>query len=154
MRSRADWVPRADVLVAVGFFLALVLEGCGGQPYGVVPIRGKVTYEDGSLIPAPKLLLELNSLEKKKDEKTYPRPGRAEINVSDGTFSNVSTYDYGDGAILGEHKVVVKAFDQNGAPSYHYFPKEYSDATTTPLKIQVGSEREFHIKLPKPPGIR
>jgi len=128
----------------------LLLEGCGGQPYGVVPIRGKVTYEDGSLIPAHSLLLEFNSQEKPKDPKTFPRPGRAEVNVADGTFSNVSTYDYNDGAIRGQHKVVVKAFDQNGSPVYHLFPKEYSDVTTTPLTIEVGSQREFHIKVPKP----
>jgi hypothetical protein len=149
-KTCSEWGQRFCILTGMGLLGGLVLQGCGGQPYGVVPIRGKVTYEDGSLIPAPSLLVELNSLQPKKDEKTFPRPGRAEVNVADGTFSNVSTYDYNDGAIRGQHKVVVKAFDQNGSPVYHLFPKEYSDVTTTPLTIEVGSQREFHIKVPKP----
>ncbi|HPP53453.1 MAG TPA: hypothetical protein PK777_10915 [Thermoguttaceae bacterium] len=153
-RTSSEWSQRVFVLAGLGVLGGLLLQGCRGEPYGVVPIRGKVTYEDGSLIPAASLLLEFNSQEKPKDPKTYPRPGRAEVNVADGTFSNVSTYDYNDGAIRGEHKVVVKAFDKNGAPVYHLFDKKYSDATTTPLTIQVGSEREFHIKVPKPTGVR
>lgn len=126
-----------------------MLPGCGGNPYGVVKIRGKVTYEDDTLIPAPQILLEFVSQEKKLDEKTYPRPGKAEVNVADGTFASVSTYDPGDGVIAGEHKVVVKTY-KDGVPVYTYFPKEYSDATTTPLKIKVGQQREFPIKVPKP----
>lgn len=133
------------VAVLCGF-----LSGCGGNPYGVVPIRGKVTYDDGTLIPAPSIVVEFVSQEKNLDPKTYPRPGKAQVDVADGTFSSVSTYDYGDGAIVGQHKVVVKTYDQSGAPVYTYFPKEYSDATTTLLTEAVGDKRDFEIKVPKP----
>ncbi|MCS7303883.1 MAG: hypothetical protein NZ602_02080 [Thermoguttaceae bacterium] len=154
MKTLQNWMAHRRFGKGMLVALALLVAGCGGQPYAVVPIRGKVTYEDGSLIPAASLMLEFNSQEKPKDPKTYPRPGRAEVNVADGTFSNVSTYDPNDGAIRGEHKVVVKAYDKNGSPVYHLFPKEYSDATTTPLTINVGDQREFHIKVPKPAGVR
>ena len=124
------------------------LSGCGGDAYDTVDISGTVTYEDGSLIPAEQIMVEFNSQQKNLDEKTYPRIGKAEVNVKDGKFDVVSTYNFGDGVIVGEHKVVVKAY-QNGAPSHKFFPKTYSDVTTTPLKITVGAEREFPIKLPK-----
>ncbi len=130
--------------------LAALLSGCGGQPYSTVPISGTVKYEDGSLIPAPQIVLYFESQEENRDAKTFPRPGKAEVNVRDGTFDTVSTYEHGDGVILGEHKVVVEAFNADGAPVYAYFPKEFSDVTTTPRTITVGEKRQFDITLPKP----
>ena len=136
----------------IGLLPALLLLGslcgCGGQAYDTVDISGTVTYEDGSLIPAEQIFVEFNSQQKNLDEKTFPRIGKAEVNVKDGKFNVVSTYDFGDGAVVGEHKVVVKAYE-NGVPTDKFFPKQYSDETTTPLKITVGAEREFPIKLPK-----
>ncbi len=131
--------------------LAAISAGCGREPYGTVRIRGKVTYDDGSLIPAPALFVYFEPQVESVDSRTTPRRGFAEVNVADGTFRRVTTYAPGDGAIAGEHKVVIEALGETGAPVYTYFPREYSDAATTPLRIEVGSERTFHLQVPKLP---
>lgn len=133
-------------------FLAcvLLLAGCGGEPYSTVKISGTVTYEDGSLIPAPELFVYFEPQAENVDAKTAPRRGFAEVDVTDGTFDRVTTYSPGDGAIPGEHKVVIEVMGEGGVPDYSYFPRRYSDATTTPLTIEVGSKRSFELTVPKP----
>ena len=123
--------------------------GCNSQPYRVVPISGTVKYEDESLIPGEMIMLMFISQEAAIDRKTHPRAGRVKVNVADGTFKNVMTYEFGDGAIRGTHKVVVKAVGENESP-IDAVPPEYSDASTTPLTITVGDRREFNIRIPKP----
>ena len=141
---------RTYCTVIAGMILLSMISGCGSQPYGTVPISGKVTYEDGSLVPAPAIYLYFESQEENVDAKTFPRRGSAKVNVADGTFSEVTTYEPGDGAIPGKHKVVVEVLGDGGVPDYSYFPREYSDAATTPLNIEVGSKRSFDLTVPKP----
>ncbi len=130
--------------------LLMILSGCGGQPYGTTAISGKVTYEDGSLIPAPAITIYFEPQQESIDSKTFPRRGFAEVNVADGTFSRATTYEPRDGVILGPHKVVIEAIGEGGVPDYRYFPRIYSDAATTPLTIEVGSNRSFELTVPKP----
>lgn len=143
--SSARWV-----LLAGAVLLTAVSAGCDRQPYSTVRISGKVTYDDGSLIPATELMVYFEPQAESIDPKTTPRRGYAEVNVADGTFSRVTTYAPGDGAIPGEHKVVIEAIGEGGVPDYRYFPREYSDAMTTPLTIEVGSQRTFDLTVPKP----
>ncbi len=144
--SQGTFVPRSAVFLAG----VLLLAGCGGQPYSTVKISGTVTYEDGSLIPAPELFVYFEPQAESIDAKTAPRRGFAQVDVTDGTFDRVTTYSPGDGAIPGKHKVVIEAMGEGGVPDYSYFPREYSDATTTPLTIEVGSQRSFDLTVPKP----
>jgi len=133
-----------------GAILLGLSAGCGSQPYDTKAISGKVTYEDGSLIPAPAIYIYFEPQEENVDAKTFPRRGSAEVNVADGTFSEVTTYEPGDGAIPGKHKVVIEVLGDGGVPDYSYFPREYSDSATTPLTIEVGSQRSFDLTVPKP----
>ncbi len=128
----------------------LLTAGCGGQPYSTVRVSGKVTYDDGSLIPAPELFVYFEPQAEAIDPRTSPRRGFAQVNVADGTFNRVTTYTPGDGAIAGKHKVVIEAMGEGGVPDYRYFPREYSDVATTPLIIEVGSQRTFDLTVPKP----
>ena len=137
-------------VMACALLLFAGLTGCGSEPYSTVRISGTVTYEDGSLIPAPELIVYFEPQVESIDPRTTPRRGYAEVDVTDGTFSRVTTYAPGDGVIPGEHKVVIEAVGEGGMPDHSYFPPEYSDATTTPLTIEVGSQRTFDLQVPKP----
>jgi hypothetical protein len=138
-------------LLAVSF-VALAVVGCSsqGNPYGVTPVSGKVTYEDGSLIQAPIIYLKFFPDVPPKDSKTNPRPGSAWVNVSDGTFSAATTYKPDDGLIPGKHTVVVRATDREENPS-PALSLVYSDVSTTPLKVDVTpGGKPLELKLSKP----
>jgi len=85
---------------AVGFILLAALCGCGGK--GVYPVSGKVVFA-GSDEPARELAGYLITLE--AEEK--PISARAQVK-EDGTFV-LGTHGEDDGALLGKHKVVIKA---------------------------------------------
>lgn len=144
--SGVSHVSRALVLVAI----PLLLAGCSNTPYDIVPIHGKVTYEDGSLIPADKVYVWFYPQVDSLSAKVQPKPGMALLNREDGTFPLVSTSKHGDGVILGQHKVVVKLADESrtGADA---IPKIYTDPVTTPLQIEVtGRNQEVELKIKKP----
>ncbi len=133
--------------------VAPLLGGCGsGDPYGVIPVSGTVKYDDGSLIEAAQILITFIPQAEPVDSKTFPRPGITEANTADGTFDNLCTYGYGDGVILGEHKVTIKALDANEGYT-QAMPLEYIDVATTPLTVTVASgSTTFDFKIPKPKG--
>lgn len=131
----------------------LFLLGCGGgaAPFGVVPVKGKVTYEDGSVIPADSLRVEFVSQTPPKG-KEHPRPGAAAVNAKDGTFPYVTTWDPMDGAVTGKNKVTVQALDAMQIPT-DAVPKEYADAEKTPLEVDVKAGMpplELKVKKPAP----
>jgi hypothetical protein len=112
--------------------------GCGSQnPYGTVPASGKITYQDGSLIPAARIDIEFISQNPPIDAKTHPRPGVALVEPSDGSFV-VSTYEFGDGLIQGRHKVTVSAYDEK-RNRVKGVPASYADPATTPLEVDTAS---------------
>jgi len=120
--------------------------GCGGYkpPYGCTKVSGTVTYDDGSLIPAERIRLIFVSQAPPLDPKTPPKNGLAEADVKTGKFAGATTFDYNDGIIAGEHKVLVNCWG-NGK----LIPDEYRDVATTPLKVK-SSDSPFHFKIPKP----
>ncbi|MDZ7616660.1 MAG: hypothetical protein U1E05_06630 [Patescibacteria group bacterium] len=133
----------------VGVVLLVVLSGCNRQPYGTTAVRGKVTYEDGTLIPAPAMTIYFEPQQESIDEKTFPRRGFAQVDVADGTFNRATTYEPGDGLIAGPHKVVIEVTGEGGVPDYRFFPRAYSDAATTPLTIEVDGKQELTLTVPK-----
>ncbi len=141
------WLRFCSLLSAV----VVLLAGCGGsEPYRVIPISGTVSYEDGSLIPAYRIIVMFVPQVEALDSKTYPKPGEALVDPADGTFSEMTTYDYADGAVSGEHKVTVKATDEDENLTAAV-PVEYTDVTTTPLKVTVSRESTtFDLEIAKP----
>jgi len=138
-------------ILLLGACLAFLLAGCGAdQPYGLIPVSGTVTYEDGSLVPAAQIVVTFVPQAEPVDAKTYPRPGMAQVNLADGTFANVTTYEFADGAIVGENKVTIKAVDKDENPTGGV-PPEYTDVATTPLEVTVSRDNKvFDFKIPKP----
>lgn len=131
--SKRPWVSVCVVLA--GWSLAAVV-GCGGsEPFKMIPVSGKITYDDGSLISAARLRLEFKPQAKPIDPKTHPRPGSAEVNVKDGTFGSgkfqATTHIFGDGLIIGKHKVTAFSYDRQDNPT---------ELAVTPSEITVGPE--------------
>jgi hypothetical protein len=126
------------------------LAGCGsGKPWELVEVSGKVSYEDGSVIPINSMMLYFASQQPPADAKTFPRQGSVSVNIADGTFNNVTTYKYGDGLIAGKHKVVVAAYDIGGRDLSPKVPGEYATASTTPLEIDTAN-LPLEIRIRKP----
>lgn len=136
-----------------GLLGLLLIAGCGGSkdPFSYVKVKGKVTYADGSLIPAQRIKLTFNSELPPLDAKTYARPGVAEVNVADGTFDSETSHFAGDGLRPGKHKVQVQTFDKNEHP-VPLVPARYGDPKLTPVEIDTASG-DIDIKVDKPkPG--
>ena len=121
------------------------VSGCGpSNPYPVEKVSGKITYEDGTPIPASRLILVFVPQVQSVDPKTPPHKGRAEVNVKTGEFGSVSTFGFRDGIIRGEQKVFVEAVGTR-----KLVPGKYASEQTTPLKVN-SSESPFTLKVPKP----
>jgi hypothetical protein len=129
--------------------LSLVTAGCGGtgSPFESVPVSGQVTYEDGSPIPVQGMKLYFHSLEPPR-EGMHPRPATVGTD-SEGRFTDVTTYKYADGLVLGKHKVTILA--QKDATGPAPIPEDYSFPEKTPLVVEVtDSGQVLAIKVPKP----
>jgi hypothetical protein len=138
---------RFSFVPIVAFSIVSGTTGCGSNvPFDFVPVHGKVTYEDGSLIPADSILVTFNPLNTEKKGKIVPPGGQTQVNVQDGTFSAVSSHRANDGVAVGRHKVVVVAFQKGpkGSPvPSTAVPPAYHDASSTPLEIEVDSSDQF-----------
>jgi predicted small lipoprotein YifL len=133
------------LIAALSIFASIT--GCGSNaPFDFVPVHGKVTYEDGSLIKAESILVTFNPIVLKEKGKMVPPGGQTYVNVQDGTFSGVSSHRKDDGVAVGRHKVVVVAFEKgpNGSPvPSSSVPPIYRQESSTPLEIEVESKDQF-----------
>ncbi|TWT35451.1 hypothetical protein KOR34_03420 [Posidoniimonas corsicana] len=137
----------ARTVLGASVLSASMFMGCGGSrpSFGVVPVEGRVTYDDGT--PIPGVAVQFVPQTPPLDAKTVPRPGVAGI-ADDGTIAQVTTYNYGDGLVPGKHKVIVKSKTGNGQRTQAVDPK-YSSSETTPLMVDT-ADSPFEIKVEKP----
>lgn len=139
-------VGRRTTPVAAAMLL-LALAGCGGEPFRYTQASGKVTYDDGSLIPAHRL--EVTFLPQAEQAgAAQPRPAVAEVDVKSGAFNEVTSHKFGDGMLPGRHKVLVKALDNRGSPT-DLVPAEYRDPKKTPLEVDTKNS-PFDLKVARP----
>lgn len=143
----------SSALIA-GLSIAACVPGCGSNvPFDFVPVHGKVTYEDGSLIEADSILVTFNPILSEAKGKFVPPGGQTNINVQDGTFSSVSSHRKDDGVAVGRHKVVVVSFKKgpNGMPvPTAAVPPVYRNVNSTPLEIEVDSiDQVLDLKVSK-----
>jgi hypothetical protein len=129
-------------------WLLVLLSGCGArEPFSYAQVSGKVTYDDGALIPADPLVLTFIP-ESTGDGKTCPRPGTVTVDAATGQFSAVTSHKLGDGLVPGKYRVTL------GSPSVvPLFPGamslEYGDPGRTPLEIDTGNS-PFKLEVRKP----
>lgn len=119
-------------------FLAVLMVGCGGNKgaeYKTAPAKGKVMYQ-GQPVTAGIISLQPKEVAGAAENKTG-RPATGEIQ-SDGTFV-LSTYQTGDGAVIGKHRVTFMP-KAAGAESYEDRP------TPSPYVGLTPKEQEVEIK--------
>ena len=86
IQHRACWSAIAVYGCASALALAAI-SGCSrSQPYSCVKVSGKVTYKDGSLIPAQRMRLIFVPQTPAIDPKTPPKDGMTEVDVQTGKF--------------------------------------------------------------------
>jgi hypothetical protein len=149
---------RVPLAVCTMLFVASLV-GCGsGEPFAYVPANGTVTYEDGTVIPAPHLRLTFVAVNPPTsgDEKVFAPKGKADVNNADGTntdghFDVVTSHLYGDGLLPGKHKVIIVPVDAKELPMEGVVPPEYRDAAKTPAEVDT-AEQPLKIKVKKPAG--
>ena len=142
---RIRWLPLACGLLLLG--------GCGGsEPFSFVKVSGKVTYDDGTPIPADPLVLTFFPEAPALDAKTFPRPGMGVADPQTGVFNSISSHRAGDGLIRGKHKVTLTALNRDPLPA-SVVPREYANVATTPLEVDTDVPDSFILTIPKPkPG--
>lgn len=146
-RSARDWL--ACGLIAA---LAAGLGGCGGEPFKLVPVRGKVSYSDGSLIPGDQIVVRFIPQQAARSGKDVAPAAIGDVDPKDGTFPGVTSHTYLDGAVPGRHKVTLMAMKMG--PEGLMTPNKavaerYQKVETTPLEWDVGHDKgpaEFKIE--------
>lgn len=138
-------------LWTIAFVAGMLLAGgCGAnEPFPLVKVSGRITYDDGTLIPAEGNYVRLTFYPQTPslDPKTHPRPGTAEINLADGTFSCATTHHWGDGLTRGKHKVIISTDVLQAIPQG--VPSEYNSLQRTPLEVDT-SEQPFELRIRRP----
>lgn len=133
--------------------LLAVLAGCGGEPFSFVPVSGKITYSDGSLIPGQTIVVRFVPLEAQTSGKDVSGAATGYLNPQDGTFTGLTTHTDSDGVVPGRYKVVVMAVQNGpqGTGPTAAVPPRYQSANQTPLEVEVNSaSREFELTIEKP----
>jgi hypothetical protein len=126
------------IIIAGGYTL-----GCSRQPFKLVPVQGKITYEDGTPIPARRLQLWFTSQEPPADARTFPRPASAMVDVATGEFHEATSSRFGDGLAQGRHKVHLDIEPADLVPA------EFVSLATTPLEIDTG-QLPLQLSIPRP----
>ena len=129
----------------------VVCTGCGEKsPFTLVATSGRVTYEDGSPIPGPALLVTFWPQAEPLSPREYPRPASGMTDAATGVFDCLTTVRYGDGATVGPNKVLIVSNGAEGQPT-GAVPPEYASTDKTPLVVEVASGHgPYEIKIPKP----
>lgn len=126
--------------------MALPFVGCGEHLPGAAPVAGVVTL-DGKPVTSGTVIFS--------PAKGLPAHGELD---SQGRFV-LSTYQEGDGAIIGEHRIAVVAVTEDD-DSQHFerpptkpvrslLPERYASKTTSGLSFEVkqGEHNEARLEL-------
>ncbi|WP_299460727.1 carboxypeptidase-like regulatory domain-containing protein [uncultured Gimesia sp.] len=125
------------VLILLTLFLCV---GCSGSKDENLPdtvsVAGVVTYQGK---PVPEATIMLYPVKGRK-----PASGRSD---AAGKFT-LTTFKKNDGAIPGEHKVTVNAYESTpqGVSMKSAIPEKYTNQSSSPLKITI-TEAEPELKL-------
>lgn len=133
---------RSSVLLAVS--LCALLVGCGDGKPSAYPVSGVVTYQDKPVEGAQVIFMT-----------TGGRPAEGTTDTA-GKFV-LTTFDKGDGALPGQHKVTIVKMVKpaNADPNNPYvalenaLPKRYATTAETPLteEVKTSGANEFKFSL-------
>lgn len=123
-RAVQTWRPRRGRAYDAIAWL-LIVAGCGDGRPARVPVSGRVLI-DGKPLSAGNI-------------RVYPAANRAATAKiePDGRFT-LSTYEFGDGCVIGVHPVSVMGSTLLNARTMRWFaPKKYASAQTSGLVLDV-----------------
>jgi len=115
---------------------AVLLIGCGGPPVDLVPVRGTVTFEDGTV---PQGAVAKVYFEPVRDGPQAIRKVASGDIRPDGSFE-LMTRRPGDGVIPGKYKVLF-AVEQTYGGRESVLPARYSSVEETPFEVTVEPRR-------------
>lgn len=128
------------MIIRATAFCLLACVGCGQNLPSTAPVSGRVTYQGKPVV--------------KGNIMFRPEHGRAAGGVigPDGRYT-LTTFDPGDGATLGPHRVTIDAWQASGdqiTASIHWLvPEKYSRPATSPLTADVKEgENTIDFDLP------
>jgi hypothetical protein len=145
-------VRRTLLLLAVVAMVIGSVSGCGrAHPFEMVQVSGVVTYEDGSPIPADRIVIRFEPLSTVVGERVHPKAATSIVDPTDGSFGELTTFRYGDGVVSGRHKVLLVAVPGRGAGAKQkpLIPPEYGILDKTPLEVDT-ADSPFKLIVPKP----
>ncbi len=130
----------------VALIAVLGLAGCGGgeDVPETAPVSGVVLYK-GQPVDQAEVTFHPQG-------EGHPAVGRTD---TEGRFV-VTTYDQGDGAVLGTHTVTVQLMPEESLPGMEVqtagatpIPQKYADPSASPLTVEVkaGEENEVTLEL-------
>jgi hypothetical protein len=127
--------------------LAALCGGCADQgPFKYIPVSGRLTYEDGTPIPAKGMKLQFAPLDVQPVNGMHARIATADVDA-DGHFANATSYKYADGLVAGRHKVAIGyATDANGKL---LVLESCTSLGATELVVDTAS-LPLEIKVPRP----
>jgi hypothetical protein len=130
-----------------------VVAGCGSEPFAFVPVTGKITYTDNTLIPAEKLKVRLVPLDPARKGADVVGAATGEVNPRDGTFAGVTSHKPNDGVVPGRYRVMVIALTGKGEKPSGAVAAKYFSATESPLVIEVTRQKhdfpQLQVEKPK-----
>jgi len=124
-------------------WLALIF-GCGPSHPVTYPVQGSVKFEDGAPV-------EIGSVEFRSMEGEERTTARGKIE-KDGSFT-LSTFEPGDGALPGEHQVIVQQMViSEGLSAEHHqhgrrVPRKYADYSQSGLTAEIKAEKSNPIVI-------
>ena len=142
---------QATAAAIAALLVAVSAGGCKRSAQApMIAVSGKVTYEDGSLVPANQLELRFRTTQPELfQEKDYPATATARVDTRDGTFREMTTWQHGDGVIAGEYEVEVTRHGNEQDPG-GFEAEMYRGDRVWPSKVTVAPDKtEFEIAIPK-----
>lgn len=121
----------------------MLFAGCGARGPKTYPVTGEVVFEDGVALQGG--LIEFSSTEQEMSATGRIGP--------DGHFRLTTVVD-GDGAIAGEHRVIVVTTYGNDLIKHHHdsktlrrAAKKFASYATSPLRftVQPGEQNQFRV---------
>ncbi len=115
---------------------AVAISGCGPSLPKRVPVSGRVLIDGKPLVYGVIQVIPADG-----------RPAMAQLGP-DGRFT-LTTFDDGDGCLLGKHRVVVVAREEKSPTTFlWHVPKKYFDPSTSGLEVEItGPTNDLEFKL-------
>jgi hypothetical protein len=138
-RSPLTSAHMTKLLFTLPAIAACVLSGCGGPDYEVAPVRGIVKLNDKTLQQGGIMFSPVA----KGDTANVGRAATGRLQP-DGTYT-LTTFEKGDGAIVGEHWVTIVNHDEDNLPDG---VPEFARIQVPEKKVVVsGKENQIDIIL-------